>query len=163
MSVSTDEKSRAKLVLTTDGEHEMIIALDMSRIPIPQVAAATGLAEPIVRHLVNAGVIAGAGELCDLDRAKEIAGQLESARSPVEGQGILTTDAAAKYRFTNQGIYKWIASGWVRVLVDRERNRLINEGDIAFARTLADLLGQTRGKSIFPAKPRSGRPRKLAS
>lgn len=161
MDISTDAKSRAKLVLSTDGEHEVII--DMAQIPIEHAAKAVQLNESILRHLVNAGAVAGTGDLCDLESATTVAGKLEAARAPVEGQGILTTDAAAKYRFTNQGIYKWIESGWVRVLVDRERNRLINEGDIAFARQLADLLGQTRGRSIFPAKPRSGRPRKLAS
>lgn len=160
MAVSTDKKARATLVLSTDGEHEMSLAIDMATLPIAQTATAIGLAEPIIRHLVAAGVLHGDSSVCDFEQAAELAGQLAAARAPVEGQGILATEAARKYKFSDPSIYKWVAEGWVKVLVDRPRNKLMNEGDIAFARALADLVGHTEGRAVFPAKPRSGRPRK---
>ena len=161
MGVSTDEKYRAKLVLNTDGEHEMII--DMTQIPIPQAAKAVQLPEPILRHLVSAGAVIGSGDLCDLESAAEISNQLAAARAPVEGQGILATDAAQKYGFNVVSFYKWQADGWITLLEDRRRGKIFNEGDIAMARKLADLVGHTAGRAVFPARPRSGRPRKIAS
>lgn len=161
MSISTATHTRATLVLHgTNGAHEMSMAIDMAQIPVSQAAEAAGLAEPILRHLVASGVIAGDVSVCDLDQALELAGQLAAARQPVEGQGILATDAARKYGFSDPSIYKWIADGWVRLVLDRPRNKLVNEGDIAFARALADLIGHAEGRAVFPAKPRSGRPRK---
>lgn len=41
-------------------------------------------------------------------------------------------------------------------------DRLFNEGDIAFARALADIVGHLPGRAVFPSKPRSGRPKKKA-
>lgn len=161
MAVSTDAKSRAKLVLSTDGEHEMII--DMPQVPISHAAEAVQLNESILRHLVNAGTVAGTGELCDLESAAKVAKELEAARAPVEGQGILATDAAVKYGFSVVSLYKWQAEGWIALLEDRKRGKIFNEGDIAMARKLANLLDHAPKRALFPARPRSGRPRKIAS
>jgi hypothetical protein len=98
--------------------------------------------------------------VCDIEQAREVAAQLDAARAPVEGQPIPAHEAAHKYSFTPQAIYNWHKNGWVEKLGGDRRNRLFNEGDIAFARALADLRGLITGKSVFPAKPRSGRPRK---
>jgi hypothetical protein len=160
MALSTVIKPRATLVLSTDGEHEMSLAIDMATLPIPQTAEAIGLSESILRHLVDAGVVAGDKSVCDFEQAAEIAAQLAAARAPVEGQGILAPDAAAKYGFGVVSIYNWYRAGWVRALEEKPRGRVLNEGDIATARALADLQGQAAGKAVFPARPRTGRPRK---
>ncbi|WP_141508606.1 hypothetical protein [Candidatus Chloroploca asiatica] len=136
------------------------MSIVLAKIPINEASQITGLDEAIIRHLINSGAVAGSRDLCDLDEIEQVADKLLMARSAVDGHGILATDAATKYRFTNQVIYKWIDAGWVRVLIDRERNKLLNEPDIAAARVLADLVGQAQGRSVFPPKPRSGRPRK---
>jgi hypothetical protein len=141
----------------------MTFAIPVQKLPLPQVAAITGLPEPIVRHLVDAGVLAGGAGVADLEDAQLLAGQLAEARAGVDGRGILATDAAEKYKFDVNTIYKWQKDGWVKVLVNRARNRIVNEGDIAYARALANMVGQVKGKAIFPPKPRSGRPRKRKS
>lgn len=162
MSLSTVQHPRAKLVLRPDGEHEMTFAIDMAQLPIPQAAAAAGLPEAILRHLVDAGLVAGDKSVCDYDQAAQLASELAAARAPVEGQPILITEAASKYGFSRESIYKWVGDGWVKVLQDEPRRR-VNEGDIALARALADRVGQVAGRAVFPAKPRSGRPRKTNS
>lgn len=137
----------------------MTLAVDMAQIPIPLAAAAAGLPEPILRHLVDAGIVAGDKSVCNLERAEEIAAQLAAVRATVDGSPILITDVAEKYGFGRTSIYRWIEDGWVSVLREEPR-RLVNEGDIAVARALADLVGHIAGRAVFPAKPRPGRPRK---
>jgi hypothetical protein len=134
--------------------------IEMVQIPIPQAVQLTGLDEAIVRHLVGSGVVAGSQDLCDLDQIEAVAERLLSAREQRAGYGILGPDAASKYNFQVMNLYRWQREGWIKVLIDRQRNRLFDEGDIAFARALADEVQQVQGKAIFPAKPRSGRPRK---
>lgn len=137
-----------------------MLALDVSHLPIKQTAAAVGLDEAILRHLVASGVVEGSDGQCDYEQAAAVAARLAAARAPVEGQGILATDAAVKYRFDPTTLYRWQAEGWISPLIDRRRNRIFNEGDIAFARELADVAGHLAGRSVFPSRPRSGRPRK---
>jgi hypothetical protein len=138
----------------------MSVTIDMVQIPIPQAAQLTGLDEAIVRHLVGSGVVAGSQDLCDLDQIEAVAERLLSAREQRAGYGILGPDAAHKYKFDPGSLYKWQREGWIKVLIERQRNRLFDEGDIAFARALADEVGHAAGRAVFPAKPRSGRPRK---
>jgi hypothetical protein len=142
--------------------------VDMAQQPFAQVASETGLHPDILRMLVRDGLLEGdmvswssqAG-VCDIEQAREIAARLDAARAPVEGQGIMATEAAKKYGFSYQTIYDWYKNDWITVVGTGRRNaKLFNEGDIAFARALSDLRGQASGKSIFPAKPRSGRPKK---
>jgi hypothetical protein len=141
---------------------------DVEYKPFAQVASETGLHPDILRMLVRDGLLDGdmvswsshAG-VCNVEQAREIAAQLDAARAGVEGQGILASDVESKYGFTHVTVYNWHKNGWVKVIGTGSHNaRLFNEGDIAFARALADLRGQASGKSVFPAKPRSGRPRK---
>jgi hypothetical protein len=99
--------------------------------------------------------------MCNVEQAREIAEHLNAARDGIEGQGIGSRDAAAKYGFSHDTIYNWYKSGWIAAVGTGERNAtLFNESDIAFARALADLRGQAAGKAVFPSKPRSGRPKK---
>jgi hypothetical protein len=99
--------------------------------------------------------------VCNVEQAREIAEHLNAARAGVEGQGITATSAAEKYQFSRRTIYDWYKNDWITVVGMGPYNaQLFNEGDIAFARALADLRGQASGKSVFPAKPRSGRPKK---
>jgi hypothetical protein len=140
----------------------------VTRQNIAQAAATTGLHPDILRMLVRDGILPGHlpspysdDEGCELEEAQKIADRLNAARVPVEGQGIGGRDAAEKYGFSHDTIYNWYKGGWVKVVGTGSYNaKLFNEGDIAFARALADLRGQAAGKSVFPAKPRSGRPRK---
>jgi hypothetical protein len=137
----------------------------VTRENIALVASTTGLHPDILRMLVRDGILPGHvlphDEACDIDQAQAIADQLNTARAPVEGQGIMATDAAEKYGFSYQTIYDWYKNDWITVIgMGRRKAKLFNEGDIAFARALADLRGQATGKAVFPAKPRSGRPRK---
>lgn len=144
------------------------MSVEVEQIPIEQAAANLGVPAEILAHLVRAKVLVGytpastgtEGQ-CDLDQAADLAAQLRAARAPVEGNGVLAPDAAEKYGFGVVSIYNWHNSGWVRLVEDKARGRLYNEGDIAVARALANLMGQVAGRSVFPAKPRSGRPRKL--
>jgi len=118
----------------------------------------------LLRKLVRDGVLAGIAPVrneagtCDLEAALTIARQLRQARAGVEGQGILATEAAEKYGFDRGNIYNWHDKGWVRLVGVDQGNRLFNEGDIAFARTLADQVGQRPGKAIFPYRKPTGRP-----
>ena len=124
-----------------------------------QVAALTGLPAELLRKLVRDGVIAGHASwpakavhgTCNIDQAREIAARLHAARRPVEGLGIQAKAAADKYGFGTRSIYDWYERGWVRVLnPDSRYDRLYNEGDIAFARAIADLTPHMRGKPVFP-------------
>ena len=120
----------------------------------------------LLRKLVRDGVLAGIaparGEAgtCDLEQALTIARQLCQARQPVEGQGILATEAAEKYGFSTTSIYRWHQSGWVHIARIDQGSRLFNEGDIAFAKALVDVTGHKSGKAAFPYRRPAGRPPK---
>jgi hypothetical protein len=142
---------------------------DVEYKPFAQVASETGLHPDILRMLVRDGLLDGdmvswsshAG-VCNVEQAREIAEHLNAARAGVEGQGITIDEAISKYGFPNATIYRWHKAGWVHAVgvAEKYNAALFNEGDIAFARALADLRGQASGKSVFPPKPRSGRPKK---
>lgn len=155
MSLSTAIRPRATLVVsTTEGSMSIAVA----QIPMTEAAKALSVPAEILDHLVRCKVIEGDKQHCDLDQAAQIADQLAEARAPVEGNPIRVSEAAEKYRFDSKSIHNWILSGWVTVL-EREPVRKVNEGDVAGARALADLVGHVAGRAVFPAKPRSGRPR----
>jgi transposase-like protein len=88
-----------------------------------------------------------------------VVAELRAVMRPLQGNLILVSKAAKKYGFHSNSIYDWIRNGWVTVLVPEPR-RQVDEGDIALARAIANKQGQVSGRAIFPAKPRSGRPRK---
>jgi len=158
-----------RATLTVEDEYMLAIQQKvLKQVSFTDAAQETGIHADILRMLVRDGILPGlipewptAAGSCDLEKAQAIADDLNAARQPVEGQGILVTEANQKYGFSSRTIYNWFRSGWVSVVGGgNQRNRLFNEGDIAFARALADLRGHVMGKSVFPAKPRSGRPRK---
>ena len=129
-------------------------------------AQLTSLPAELLRKLVRDGVLSGDAPwrvsglvgTCNLDEAQQIATKLITARNKAEGQGILATEAATKYGFSNQSIYSWLKNGHVRIIGTLSNGDwLINEGDVAFARAIADITGKT--SYIFPAKG-AGRPRK---
>jgi hypothetical protein len=142
--------------------------IDVEYKTFAQVASETGLHPDILRMLVRDGLLEGEmmswssqSGVCNVEQSREIAEHLNAARAGVDGQGITATDAAEKYGFDRTSIHAWQKSDWIRIIGTGSYNaRLFNEGDIAFARALADLRGQAAGKAVFPAKPRSGRPRK---
>lgn len=150
-------------ILTVSRENGETMSMAVETLPISQAAQALGFPEALLRHLVVAGVVKGDKSTCDLDQAAQVVARLRAVQEPVEGHPILATEAAVKYGFDVNSIYNWQESGWVKVLEAKTRGRLVNEGDIVLARMLADLIGHIQGRSIFPAKPRSGRPRKVAA
>jgi hypothetical protein len=137
------------------------MSMAVQQLPISQAATALGFSPELLRHLVNAGVIAGDKSVCDLGEAAQIAARLKAAQSPVQGNHILISEAMRKYGFSTTSIYKWISGGWVKVL-QQEPKILVDEGDIALAQTLTSLVGKIPGRAVFPARPRSGRPKKAA-
>ena len=152
-----------RAILSVSNENGETMSMAVQTLPISQVARALAFPEPLLRHLVTTGVVAGDKVYCDLDQAAQIAARLRAVQAPVEGHPILATDAAVKYGFPPGTIYRWQESGQIKLLESRTRSRLFDEGDIALAREIANLIGQISGRSIFPAKPRSGRPRKTVA
>ncbi len=150
-------------ILTVSRENGETMSMAVETLPISQAAQALAFPEALLRHLVLAGVVTGDKSTCDLDQAAQVVARLRAVQAPVAGHPILATDAAVKYGFAPETIYRWQEAGQIKLLESRTRSRLFNEGDIALARALADLVGQTPGRSIFPAKPRSGRPKKIAA
>lgn len=159
----------SRAILTAE-ERKMLatMAQNNPQKPFDEVAQATGLAPELLRKLVREGALQGWAPYreegvkgyCDIDQAKMLAVRLAEARRPVEGNGIQAIEAAEKYGFSAATIYKWNKDGWVKVAQgEGKRDRLFNEGDIAFARALADLCGQVPGKPIFPPKTYSRRPK----
>jgi hypothetical protein len=138
------------------------MSMSVEIITINQAAKVLDFRPELLRHLVAAGVVSGDKSVCDLDQAAKVVAHLRAAQAPVEGQPILATDAAVKYGFPPETIYRWQEAGQIKLLEARSRNRLFDEGDIALARALADMVGHTSGRAIFPSKPRSGRPKKAA-
>jgi hypothetical protein len=136
------------------------MSMAVRQITISQAAKALDIRPELLRHLVAAGVVSGDKSICDFEQAAQIVARLQNARLAADGCGILAREAATKYKFEVNSIYKWHSDGWIKALSEKGRNRIFNEGDIALARELADLVGHTPGRAIFPAKPRSGRPRK---
>ena len=125
------------------------------------VASITGLHRVLLRKLVRDQVLPGSAPYrtekvegsCDLDTARKIAEQLYAARRSVEGQGMTAIAAGKKYGFSRNNVYNWCERGWVRTVgTTPEGDRLYNEGDIAFARALADLVGNVAGKPLLPTK-----------
>jgi hypothetical protein len=123
----------------------------------------TGLPAELLRKLVRDKIIPGSAPYrvtgvvgwCDLDAARRVADQLAAARRPVDGIGILARAAAKKYGFSHPSIYRWRDDGWVKIVGrDEVGDQLLDEGDIAVARALADLSGHVAGKPIFPQTKR---------
>jgi hypothetical protein len=150
-------------ILSTEEVQRVVMALTGSPQQTLEAAAAiTGLPAEIVRHLVRNGIIAGAAPYrvvglvgwCDIDAARRIAAQLAAARRAVAGRGIGVRDAEQRYNFSNPSLYRWRDEGWLAVLPG-EGDTLFDEGDVAFARALADMVGHAPGKPVFPPKRRS--------
>jgi hypothetical protein len=129
----------------------------MHQMSYADVATQTQLTEPLLRHLARYGVISSNAVLdtCDADEAKQIAARLHQARAAVAGNLITANSAAVKYGFDTATVWRWRVEGRITAIDD-----LVDEGDIAFAKALADTIGQKQGRSIWPPRPRSGRPRK---
>lgn len=149
-------------ILTISNEGGETMSMTVDTLPISQAAQALAFPEALLRHLVVAGVIAGDKSTCDLPQAAHIAARLKAAQEPVLGKQILISDAAKRYGFGTPTIHRWIAKGWVEIL-QQEPLILVNEGDMALARELTNVVGHVSRRAIFPAKPRSGRPRKVAA
>ena len=116
----------------------------------------------IIEQLHSYGLIQGDGLMVDIDDAARVVDELRATMRPFVGVPILISDAARKYGFTTDSIYNWIRDGWVKVLIQEPRKR-VDEGDMVLAHELTKIKGHTQGRAVFPAKPRSGRPRKAQS
>jgi hypothetical protein len=128
-------------------------------LPFEIAGQITGLHPRLLQKLVREGVLRGEAPFrvrgavgsCDGEQAREIADQLKARRRDVDGRGIKASTAAEKYGFNRDTIYSWRNKGWIRQIgVDPAGEFLVDEGDIAFARAIADLVGQKQGKPVFP-------------
>lgn len=151
-----------RAILTVRSESGETMSMAVETLPISHAAQALGFPEALLRHLVVAGVIAGDTSTCNLDEAAQVVARLRAVQAPIAGKPVLVSEAVKKYGFGTPTIHKWIADGRIKVL-QPEPYILIDEGDIALAKELANLVGRIPGRAIFPAKPRSGRPRKTAA
>lgn len=161
MIPATTKPTRA--ILSTEEVKTLVTYVaTANELPLDQAGQITGLAPEILRKLVRDGVLRGSAPYrvtgvvgtCDIDQARQIAARLEAARAPLAGVPILATEAASKYNFDVNSIYRWYKEGWIQLVrgEGQERNRYFDEGDIAFARALADLSGHTMGKRVFPKR-----------
>ena len=129
------------------------------QLPLELAARVTGLPATLLRKLVRDGVLPGEAPfrvqgvlgICDLEKAQVIARQLEASRVAVNDKSIRPAEAAERYGFSRDTVYTWLKKGWIRQQGTEDGgDLLVNEGDIAFARALADLSGQKQGKPVFP-------------
>ncbi len=157
MTASSDPHPRAILTLMTSKGAEM--SMIMECVSDKAAGAALDFPAEILAQLRQHGLVAGDGSLIDLDDAARVVAELRTAMAPFVGVPILISDAARKYGFNPGSIYNWVIGGWVKVLIEQPK-RQVDEGDIALAKAIANLQGHIAGRAVFPAKPRSGRPRK---
>lgn len=165
MTASTLPSLPSRAILSAE-ERSMVASYVEERLHTGQcdfelAGKATGLHPIILRKLVRDGVLPGVAPYrvegvvgtCDIQRARELAEKFAAVRHPVEGRGISIVAAVEKYCFARASIYEWVRRGWVQIVsTTAEGDRLYNEGDIAFARALADLVGHKSGKPLFPSK-----------
>ena len=157
MTLSPTAHPRAILTLKTNVGEEMSIV--MEHVSAKAAGAALDFPAEILAQLRQHGLVAGDDKQIDLDDAARVVDELRAAMRPFVGVPILISEAARKYGFTTDSIYNWIKDGWVKVLIQEPRQR-VDEGDMALAHELTKIKGHTQGRAVFPAKPRSGRPRK---
>lgn len=149
--------------ILSEEDKTMLAVAKQPNILISDVSQQTGLHPEILQHLVAVGALEGDKSICSIDQAVVIADRLLAARNRVGDNDILATEAASKYGFAVTTIYRWMNNGWILpVGGGQRRGRLFSERDIAFARELADITGYATGRSVFPSKPRRGRPKKAA-
>lgn len=134
----------------------MSVAMDY--VSAETAAKALDFPAEILAQLRRNNLLAGNDKSIDLDDATRVVNELRTEIAPFVGRPILVSEAAGKYGFDSDSIYNWISAGWIKVLIAEPRKR-IDEGDIALAKALANRRGHTAGRSVFPSKPRSGRPR----
>ena len=157
MALSTDAKPHATLILKTAEGEEMRVAIE--QVNASAASQALGFPAAILDQLRRYDLIAGDGELIDLDDANRVVNELRAAMAPFIGSPILISEAAEKYGFNRGSVYKWVKDEWVKVLVPEPR-RKVDEGDMVLAKELSSRQGHIPGRAVFPAQPRSGRPRK---
>lgn len=162
--MTTSNQAMPRAILTAE-ERAMLTAAIEQRVQHGQVtfeeaAQLTSLPAELLRKLVRDGVLNGKAPrgfgvfgTCNLEEARQIAAKLQAARTATEGRGILGTEAAEKYQFGRNTIYLWQKAGWVQIIGETQSGDLLfNEGDIAFARALADMSGHKAGKPVFPKR-----------
>jgi len=82
----------------------------------------------------------------------------------LEGRPIGINEARARYGLPLASLYRWIESGYIRVIQDakgrgRGKKRILNEADVAYAHLLRRRLGGKRGRQFF--RPELAPPRFL--
>lgn len=71
----------------------------------------------------------------------------------LDGEPILLREAAQKYGFKIGSLARWVTQGHIRILATEGNYRIfLNEGDVAYARALANVRGIRSGRPLFPRK-----------
>lgn len=147
--VSDDE---VRKVAGNNGNHVHWVALK-------DAAQQYALSEALLERLAKDGVIRS-GVLEDelhlaLEDIEPVAHRLNRANfRELEGRAIELSRAVEQYGFPFQSLLDWTKRGYIqRIKSSRRRPILLNEADVAYAKTLADIRGTTRGKALFPTSP----------
>jgi hypothetical protein len=148
-------KERDMLVAHVEKQRQISFDLVEAILEEEQIPLPAELLRKLVRDDVIDGFaphrVAGVVGTCDIEQSRDIAKQLMSARRTVEGNTITVPNAIKRYRFSKAAVYSWIKSGWIRrVGAEPSGDMLVDEGDVAFARALADLTNHRRAKALFP-------------
>lgn len=72
----------------------------------------------------------------------------------LEGTPIELARAVEQYGFPFRSLLTWARRGYIRTIKSpRRRPILLNEADVAYTKTLAEIRGVTKGKALFPTSP----------
>ena len=147
--VSDDE---VRKVAGGNGNHVHWIALE-------DAARQYGLSEALLERLAKDGVIRSGILEDELHLAAEdvepVAGRLSQDNfRKLEGTPIELAKAVEQYGIPFRSLLTWARRGYIRTIKSpRRRPVLLNEADVAYTKTLAEIRGVTKGKALFPSSP----------
>jgi len=124
-------------------------------ISLEEAARRYGLGEVLLERLAKDGVIRSGVLEDELHLAAEdvepVATRLNKRNfRDLEGVPIELARAAERYGFSLQTLLSWARRGHIRMVKESRRPILLDEADVAYAKTLADIRGIVGGKALFP-------------
>jgi len=128
-------------------------------IALQDAARQYALSDALLERLAKDGAIRS-GILEDelhlaIEDVEPIAGRLsrENFRK-LEGTPIELARAVEQYGIPFRSLLTWARRGYIRTIKSpRRRPVLLNEADVAYTKTLAEIRGVTKGKALFPSSP----------